>query len=392
MNKKVVGVISVVLLSIAVGGGYWLGQKGTTNVAAAPKAAGSAGAPSGAASAGVSIEATKVAKASMPQGITAVGSLRSDESITLRPEVAGRISAISFREGERVAKGAPLVRLDPSVTEAEAQQARANLTLAKAKYTRAVDLEKKGFISGQARDEAENNLRVSEAIVAVAEAKLSKLTITAPFSGIIGLRSVSVGDYVKEGADMVNLEAVDTLKVDFRVPEIYLSQVRVGQTLQLTLDAMPGKNYEGTVFAINPLIDAAGRSVVIRAQVRNQGTVLRPGMFTRVRLLTADAQDTLAVPEQAIVPQGDEWYVYRVVDGKAQRTKVEIGQRRDGKTEIVRGLQDGDMVVTAGQLKLRDGVQVQIAGASEPATAASGKGADSTPPKTEAAAPPTPKS
>jgi len=279
MSKKVVGVVSVVLLSIAVGGGYWLGQKGT-GIAVALKSVGTAGAPpSGAAPAVVSIEAIKVAKASMPQGITAVGSLRSDESITLRPEVAGRISAITFREGERVAKGAPLIKLDPSVTEAEAQQARANLTLAKAKYTRAIDLEKKGFISGQARDEAENNLRVSEAILAVAEAKLSKLTIAAPFSGIIGLRSVSIGDYVKEGADMVNLEAVDTLKVDFRVPEIYLTQVRVGQTLQMTLDAMPGKYYEGSVFAINPLIDAAGRSVVIRAQVRNQGTVLRPRQF-----------------------------------------------------------------------------------------------------------------
>jgi|SRR5450631_789583 membrane fusion protein (multidrug efflux system) len=392
MSKKVVGVVSVVLLSIAVGGGYWLGQKGT-GIAVALKSVGTAGAPpSGAAPAVVSIEAIKVAKASMPQGITAVGSLRSDESITLRPEVAGRISAITFREGERVAKGAPLIKLDPSVTEAEAQQARANLTLAKAKYTRAIDLEKKGFISGQARDEAENNLRVSEAILAVAEAKLSKLTIAAPFSGIIGLRSVSIGDYVKEGADMVNLEAVDTLKVDFRVPEIYLTQVRVGQTLQMTLDAMPGKYYEGSVFAINPLIDAAGRSVVIRAQVRNQGTVLRPGMFARVRLLTRDLQDTLVVPEQAIVPQGDEWYVYRVVDGKALRTKVEIGQRRDGKTEIVRGLEDGEVVVTAGQLKLRDGVPVQTALMPSPPTAAAGADPDGTPAKTEATAPPTPKS
>ncbi len=391
MSKKVVGLVAVVLLSIAVGGGYWLGQKGPGAIVAA-KTPGSAGAPPGVSATSVSIEATKVSKMALPQGITAVGSLRSDESITLRPEVAGRISAIMFREGERVAKGAPLVKLDPSVTEAEAQQARANLTLAKAKHTRAVDLEKKGFISGQARDEAENNLRVSEAIVAVAEAKLSKLTIVAPFAGIIGLRSVSIGDYVKEGTDMVNLESVDTLKVDFRVPEIYLTQLRVGQTLQLTLDAMPGKNYEGTVFAINPLIDAAGRSVVIRAQVRNQGTVLRPGMFTRVRLLTRDVQETLVVPEQAIVPQGDEWYVYRVVDNKALRTKVEIGQRRDGKTEIVRGLQDGDVVVTAGQLKLRDGVLVQLTGASAPATAAAGQGADSAPQKTDAAAPPTPKS
>jgi membrane fusion protein (multidrug efflux system) len=207
----------------------------------------------------------------------------------------------------------------------------------------------------------------------------------APFTGIIGLRSVSVGDYVKEGADMVNLEAVDPLKVDFRVPEIYLTQLGVGQSLQLTLDAMPGKTYEGKVFAINPLLDAAGRSVVIRAQVKNQDAALRPGMFTRVRLLTRDLQETLVVPEQAIVPQGEEWFVYRVVDGKAQRAKVDIGQRRDGKAEIIKGLQDGDTVVTAGQLKLREGVPVQIAAAPTAAPAPA-------PPKADAAAPALPKS
>jgi membrane fusion protein (multidrug efflux system) len=115
-------------------------------------------------------------------------------------------------------------------------------------------------------------------------------------------------------------------------------------------------------------------------------------MFTRVRLLTQDAQDALVVPEQAIVPQGDEWYVYRVVDGKALRTKVEIGQRRDGKTEIVQGLMDGDVVVTAGHLKLRDGVAVQAAGTPSPPTAAAGQGAVPPPAKTEAATPPAPKS
>lgn len=380
MNKGVIGGVAVVALVAVAGGGYWAGQRNTA--ADAPKAA-AAAAP--AAGAGVSVEASKVARLALPQGITAVGSLRSDESVTLRPEVAGRISAIQFREGERVTKGAPLVRLDTAVAEAEAQQARANLTLAQQKHTRALDLEKKGFISGQAKDEAENNLRVAEASLALAEAKLAKLTIVAPFTGIIGLRSVSIGDYVKEGADMVNLEAVDPLKVDFRVPEIYLTQLGVGQSLQLTLDAMPGKTYEGKVFAINPLLDAAGRSVVIRAQVKNQDAALRPGMFTRVRLLTRDLQETLVVPEQAIVPQGEEWFVYRVVDGKAQRAKVDIGQRRDGKAEILKGLQDGDMVVTAGQLKLREGVPVQIAAAPTAAPAPA-------PPKADAAAPALPKS
>ncbi|HKE38924.1 MAG TPA: efflux RND transporter periplasmic adaptor subunit [Casimicrobiaceae bacterium] len=381
MNKAVIALVAVALLVAAGFAGYWFGQQkdaGPATQVAAPR--------SNPASASVVVEASKVAKAALPQGITAVGSLRSDESVTLRPEVAGRINSIHFHEGERVVKGAPLVKLDTSVTEAEERQARANLTWAKQKYQRALDLEKQGFISSQAKDEAENNLKVSEAALALAEAKLAKLTITAPFSGIIGLRSVSVGDYVKEGADMVNLEAIDPLKVDFRVPEVYLTQLRVGQTLELTLDAMPGKTYEGRLLAINPLIDAAGRSVVIRAQVKNQDAALRPGMFARVRLFTRDVQEALMVPEQAIVPQGEEWFVYRVVDGKAQRAKVDIGQRRDGKAEIVKGLDAGDLVVTAGQLKLREGVPVQVATTQRDAT---GAGA---PPKADATPAPVPKS
>jgi membrane fusion protein (multidrug efflux system) len=282
----------------------------------------------------VTVEAARVVRAALPQVITAVGSLRSDESVTLRPEVAGRIATIGFAEGQRVQKGALLVRLDPTVNEAEVKQARANMTLAKSKYDRAVDLAKSNFISGQARDEAESNMKVADAALAVAEAKLAKMEIKAPFSGIIGLRQVSVGDYVKEGADLVNLEAVDPLKVDFRVPEIYLKQVRAGQALEIALDAIPGRTYGGRVFAINPLVDAAGRAIVIRAQVSNPDTSLRPGMFARVRLITEERRDALVVPEQALVPFGSEQFVFRVVDGKAQRARVEIGQRGDGKVEM----------------------------------------------------------
>jgi len=169
---------------------------------------------------------------------------------------------------------------------------------------------------------------------------------------------VSIGDYVKEGQDMVNLESVDPLKVDFRLPEVYLRQVRVGQTLEVSLDALKGRTYEGTVFAINPLVDTAGRAIVIRALVRNADAALRPGMFARVRLLTRDESDALVLPEQALVPQGESQYVFRVVDGKAVFTMVEVGQRREGRVEIVKGVSAGDTVVTAGQLKLRDGMQV----------------------------------
>ncbi|MCC7114174.1 MAG: efflux RND transporter periplasmic adaptor subunit [Burkholderiales bacterium] len=367
MNRSTSATLVVVAALAAAAGGYWFGQQRpaapappgpSSSPAAAPKG-GPGGPPGGGA---VTIEATKVVQAALPQSITAVGSLRSDESITVRPEVAGRIAAIGFNEGQRVEKGTMLLRLDPSVNDAEVRQARANMTLAKTKYDRAVDLSKSNFISGQARDEAENNLKVAEAALALAEAKLAKTEIRAPFSGVIGLRQVSVGDYVKEGADLVNLEAIDPLKVDFRVPEIYLRQVRVGQPLEVTLDAVAGRVYNGRVYAINPLVDAAGRSIVIRAQVANTDTRLRPGMFARVRLITEERADALVVPEQALVPQGTEQFVFRVADGKAQRVRVEIGQRGDGKVEVRQGLAVDDVVVVAGQLKLRDGVPVTIAG------------------------------
>ena len=370
MKRMVAGTVGALVIVAAIGGGYWFG---TQRIAQPGQLAGADGAspdgrtkggaaPSGSLGGSVTVEAVKVESLSLPQTITAVGSLRSDESVTLRPEVAGRISKIAFQEGQRVAKGILLVQLDPAVPEAETQQARANLTLARTKYDRAVDLAKSNFISSQAKDEADNNLKIAEASLQLAQAKLAKTDLRAPFSGIIGLRSVSVGDYVKEGADLVNLESIDPLKVDFRVPEIYMRQVQVGQALQIQLDALPGKTFEGKVLAVNPLIDAAGRSVVIRAVVRNPDTSLRPGMFARVRLITRDAKDALVLPEQALVPQGDQQFVYRIVDGKAVRTKVEVGQRRDAKVEVLSGIAKDDVVVTAGQLKLRDGAAVTVAG------------------------------
>jgi len=371
MNKSAIVATATLCVLAAAGAGFWFGAQRARSGAAdnsvamtQPKgAAGSGGAP-------MTVEAAKVARQPLPQTITAVGSLRSDESVTLRPEVAGRVNAILFKEGQNVRQGMTLVRLDPAINAAEVQQAKANLVLAKSKYDRAVELSQRNFISGQAKDEAENNLRVAEAAVALVEARLAKTEIKAPFSGVIGLRVVSVGDYVKEGADMVNLESIDPLKVDFRVPETYMRQVQPGQTLTVTLDALPGRKFDGKVLAVNPLIDAAGRSVVIRAIVRNADTSLRPGMFTRVNLITKDQQDALVIPEQAIVPQGDEQFVFRIVDGKAARVRVDIGQRRDGKVEVLKGLDLNDMVVTAGQLKLREGMPVTISTAPGPASAA----------------------
>ena len=209
MKKNIIIASLSIGLLLVGGGGYWMGKTQSTSsasgnaTASAPQAAAKAGTPGG--SAEIVIEATKVKSVRMAQGLTAVGSLRSDESVTIRPEVAGRISEFGFREGQRVAKGATLIRFDTSVQRAELEQADANLGLNKSRLERSRDLFTKGFISAQARDEAESNFKVAQASYDLSQARLTKLEIKAPFSGVVGLRLVSIGDYVKDGQDIVNL-------------------------------------------------------------------------------------------------------------------------------------------------------------------------------------------
>ena len=379
--KKNIVVVGLCAGLVLVGGiGYWLGKSQSASTSNAPTGAASTGSQAAAkaepAGGGISIEASRVKTVRMSQGLTAVGSLRSDESVTIRPEVSGRIIEIGFREGQRVRKGATLIRFEPSVQRAELEQAAANLGLSKSRLERSRDLFTKGFISAQARDETESNFKLAQASYDLSEARLTKLDIKAPFSGIVGLRMVSVGDYVKDGQDIVNLEEIDPLKVDFKIPEIYLKQVAVGQALQITLDAFPNQTFQGKVLAINPLVDTNGRAIVIRAVIKNTEARLRPGMFARVRLLFSDERDSVAVPEQSLIPVGDEQYLFKVVDGRAQRFKVEIGQRREGQVEVLQGLAAGDVVVTAGQLKLRDGSPVKIAAETAVGNAASTSASD----------------
>lgn len=325
--------------------------------ASAPKSGNSGGAGGA-----IVVEMAKPETLSWPKSVTSVGSLRSDESVIVRAEQSGRITALNFKEGQPVKAGQLLVQLDDSLARAELEQSKANQKLAKAKFDRAVELQQRQFISGQARDEAENAMRVADATVSLSEAKLTKLFIKSPFSGTVGLRTASIGDYVKDGQDIVNLEKTDPIKVDFKIPEIFQSKVRVGQALAVNLDAIPGKPFSGVVYALNPQLDTAGRALVLRAQMNNRSGELKPGMFARVRLTLADSGDAVVVPEQAVAMQGEEQVMFKVVDGRALRTKVEVGQRRDGKAEIVEGVGPNDTIVVAGWQKLRDGAMVRPAG------------------------------
>jgi len=306
------------------------------------------------------VEVIKVVPTSVQMALQAVGTLRSQESVVLRPEVSGRIVAIHFKDGQAVRKGQLLVALDAALYEAEALKAQAELNLARANLKRTEDLARQAFVSGSAQDDAAANVHVLEANLQLAKARLARMRIAAPFDGVVGIRTVSVGDYVREADALVNLEDTRILKVDFRLPERDLGQVKVGQSVQISADALPGQVWQATLDAISPRVDDRGRSLELVARLDNHGGRLKPGMFVRVRAIVGTRAQAIMVPEESIVPLGDEFFVFKVVDGTARRIKVDTGVRQNARVEIIEGLEAGDQVVTLGVRLSRDGQPVHI--------------------------------
>jgi len=306
------------------------------------------------------VEAATAEVMSIAQEITAVGTLNSNESVNVAAETAGRIVEIAFKEGQRAYTGQVIVRLDRSILEAQRDRAEASLTLSRANRDRSEVLLKEDAISQREWDKASAQWRLDEANLRLAQAQLEKTVLRAPFDGFLGLRHVSVGEYVQPGLAIVSLDDTDPIKVDFRVPEIYSLRLEVGQTVQVRIDAAPGKTFSGEVYAIDPKVDPQGRSLLVRAKIPNRDGSLRPGMFAQVRLVIEERPDALMIPEQALLSQGQSQFVYKVVDGIVVEVPVTIGLRRRGRGEIGDGLAPGDTVVTAGQIKVRPGVPVTV--------------------------------
>jgi membrane fusion protein (multidrug efflux system) len=288
----------------------------------------------------------------------AVGSLRADEAVTIRPEIAGRIVEIRFSEGQNVARGAVLVRLDQSELGAVVTSSRAQLKLEEQKLQRAEDLQKKGFISAQGLDDQRTSVARARAKLAEDEARLAKTEMRASFAGVAGLRQVSEGQYVAAGTDIARLEKIDQLKLDFRIPESYIGKLKAGQPVKVLVDAYRGQVFSGSVYAIEPGVDDQTRTIQLRARVANTDMKLRPGMFARVQVELGVREKAVWIPEAAIVPRGQDSYVFQVVGGKAALMKVQTGARRVGEVEIVKGLGAGDLVVTEGVQKIGPGSAV----------------------------------
>jgi membrane fusion protein (multidrug efflux system) len=382
--------IALAGIALASGLGWWMMSKPSGVVA--PQGNGQGAAPAAAARA-VGVEVAKAQTMKLQDDALAVGSLKSNQGVMLRPEVAGKVALISFKDGAHVPKGQVLIQLDDALQQAELKQARAQVAVAAANHKRNQELVAKNFISQRGLDESAAALQVAEAQQSLAQARVDRMKIVAPFAGTVGIRNVNVGDYVKDGADLMSIEDLSTMQVDFRLPERYLNSLKVGQGVEATLDALPGRLIQGRITALDPLLDANGRSVAVRASLPNQSGValtptakqydgvnrpLRPGMFARIKVVFGSKDNAVVVPEEALVPVAGRQFVIKAVvveslsadkrkdlpaDTKlvSQRVEVSLGIRRPGLVEITQGVAAADTVVVAGQQRLqRDGSPIRV--------------------------------
>ncbi|WP_162901643.1 efflux RND transporter periplasmic adaptor subunit [Breoghania sp. L-A4] len=350
--------IGTVALAVALAGGvtYLSRTQQTVNEAeASPTASGTEKTRPG-----VAVETAEVGVGTIVEDIRAFGTLVANESVIVAPEIAGRVAKIHFTEAQSVKTGDVLIELDAEILKAQLDKSRSDVELAKSNFERADKLAAQGSGTLRARDETAASYRAANVDLALAEAHLAKTRITAPFAGVVGFRAISAGAYVTPGQRIVELASIDPLKVEFQVSETYLPALVIGLPVHVTVDARPGEQITGKITAIDPIVDVGGRAIRLRAQVPNPDGRLSPGLFARIRVIVDQRPGAMVVPEAAVFQDGGQLYVYRIRSGKTEKTAVSIGQRQPGTVEIRDGLLSDDIVVTAGQLLLRDGASVKV--------------------------------
>jgi membrane fusion protein, multidrug efflux system len=310
------------------------------------------------------VEVATVERGTVNEGLALVGQLEADESVLLRPETSGVVAAIAFTEGQEVEKGAVLFRLRDDEQRARLREAEAQLALTDQVWRRAKALAGERVLSAAELDQAVANRGAARARIDLARVELERMTIRAPFAGVLGPRLVSPGDRVTDETDLVQIDAIATLKLAFPIPEPIVEWVRPGMPFTISVAPFPNERFPGTVYFAAPALDPRNRQLLLKGTVPNPQRRLRPGLFANVQLETARQEDVLLAPESAVVYERQGTYVWRLgADGTAERVTVELGQRRDGRVEVRSGLAAGDRVVSAGTNKVVPGRPVQVAGA-----------------------------
>ncbi|MGI8739938.1 MAG: efflux RND transporter periplasmic adaptor subunit [Gammaproteobacteria bacterium] len=303
----------------------------------------------------------------MADRIEALGTTRANESVVITADVMGRVEQVNFRDGMKVRQGSNLIVLDFEEEQAQLAAARANLETQQTKHDRLVQLVAQQSAARIELDEQINRLRAAEARLDIARVRFDDRTIQAPFSGYVGIRDVSPGALISPGTQIATLDDLSVIKLDFSVPEVFLGALRRGQSIVASSVAYPERTFRGQVTTIDSRVDPVTRAVLARAELSNDSTLLKPGMLINVTLI-ANRTEALVVPEESLVPQDDNQYVYVVNrHGQARQVEVEIGRRRPGLVEIVKGVQAGDKVVTEGVDNISTDTEVRILAVRRPA-------------------------
>lgn len=293
----------------------------------------------------------------LDQAIEASGTLQANEEIEVKPEISGRITGLYFKEGTQVAKGALLVKIYDEDLKAQLQKLQLQQQLAKTTLERQENLLKINGISRQDVDVTRNQVSAYDADIAYTRTQLQKTELRAPFSGRLGLRNVSLGAIVAPATIITTLQQIDPLKVDFSIPEKYRTIVKQGDAVMFRA-AGDTNTFKGSIYARDPQVDVATRTIRIRAMVPNPGTLL-PGTFARVTIFLKDMPDAIMVPSQAVIPGTRNKTVIVADSGKAKFVIVETGIRDENNVQITSGLNIGDTVITTGIMQLRAGMPIK---------------------------------
>src|SRR5712692_8461761 len=290
--------------------------------------------------------------------IAATGQIEAVQSIDLRPEVDGRIVEILVREGQEVEQETPLFKVDDAQLQAQVAQLEAQRDLARQDLARVKQLAQQNASSAADRERADATARSAQAQYDQARIKLERTTVRAPFTGVVGQRYVSLGDYVTTGTKLVSLQTVNPQRASFQVPERFARQLRPGQEVTFNVAAIPGRNFTGEVDFVDPVVQLPGRTILVKARVPNAQRLLQPGMFIEAHLVTAVRAKAIVIPEDAVVPLQGSNFVWVVSEGKVQRRPVSLGVRTPGFVEITTGVSPGEQVVVGGLELLAPGMPV----------------------------------
>lgn len=289
--------------------------------------------------------------------VEALGTVRAKESVDITAKVADRIAAIHFEEGKQVSKGDVLIELDNEEALADLAAAEAAERDSRSQFKRSQELFQTQALSEAQLDQLEAAMLANQARLAAARSRINDRVIRAPFDGRVGLRNVSLGSLANPGGVITTLDDLSIVKLDFAVPELFLSSLEPGLTIQAQTNAYPNTTFKGRVDSVDTRVDPTTRAIVVRASIDNEDARLRPGMFMTLQLVRPTGQ-ALMLPESAIVPEDSKHFVYVVADGRAHKREITIGRRRPGEVEIIEGVSGDEVVVIDGTLNLRDGTPV----------------------------------